>query len=828
MEAPTLLFGEFLRRCRERRGFSQEALAERTGLTAKAIGALERGERRRPYPHTLDLLATALGLTADERASLVLLARSAPPGPPPEPAPPPAPSMGADEAAPVAAAPPAPLPAPLTSLIGRDGERAAAAALLAGGTRLLTLTGPGGVGKTRLALAVAADLVAGYPDGAALVDLAPLHDPRLVPAAIARAVHLRESPGRSARELLLAWLRGRRMLLVLDSCEHVLGAAPFLSELLESCARLALLVTSRAPLRLRGELRFPVTPLSVPSEPINPELGARNPELGQADAVRLFVERARNIAPDFTLDADAAAAAAVAAICRRLDGLPLAIELAAARLGLLRPEALLRRLERRLPLLTGGAADLPERQQALHRTIAWSHDLIGPDAQALFRRLAVFRGGWTLEAAEAVCGVAEPTGGDVLDVLGVLVDNSLVRRLDAGQAEPRFDMLETVHEYAWERLEASTERPAVQRAHATYLLRLARPAHRGLMGPAHGEWLRRLEAELHNLRAALAWAVSAGEGEAEMALSLCAALTTFWYVKGYYREGRDWSARALAAAPEAAPATRAAALHGAATLADIQQDHTAARSEIEASVALRRSASDHRGLASSLALLGMIARHERDWTAARQACEEALAIYAESPEPFGQRRALSMLGWVAEDQGDRATACELLEASLAVARAGGSPIDIATQLTNLGIVAIRRGDDGEAARCHREALRLTREVDAGEPMSCALEGVAAVVATRGDHPRAAWLLGAAATLRAVNGTPRIAQFEEEYARLLPQVREALGEEACGATIAAGAAAPLDEVLAAALADDGGLHTPAPPAVGSSMPPNRPRGMLRPD
>lgn len=784
--------GETLRHYRERAGLSQEALATRTGLTAKAISALERGERRRPYPRTLTLLATALDLTTDERTTLMLLARGAPPAPSPPPPIPAAPTP-AGEATSVAAAPPIPLPLPLTSLIGREDEQTAVARLLTGGTRLLTLTGPGGIGKTRLALAVAAALGDAFPDGVVFVDLAPLRDPRLVPATIARAVHLRESGGQSARELLLAYLRTRRLLLVLDNLEHLLGAAPLLAELLEGCPRVALLVTSRATLRLRGERRFPVAPLAMP--PVETTAIAA---LTSAAAVRLFVERAQAVAPDFALDA--AAAAVVAAICRRLDGLPLAIELAAARTGLLPPSALLARLEQRLPLLAGGAADLPERQQTLHQTLTWSTDLLGLEEQTLFRRLAVFTGGWTLEAAEAVCGGTGLAATAVIEHLGILVDNSLVRRLDARDDEVRFAMLETVHEYARDLLVESGEQVAIRHAHADYMLQLALRARRGVTGPAQAAWLQRLEQEHPNLRAALTWALETGEED--LALRLCAVLTTFWYNRGYYREGRDWSACVLAATPHGTPARRAAVLFGVASLTDIQHDHAEARAQVEASVALWRDAGDRRGLASSLALLGMMARHDRDEEAAQQACEEALAIYAESPEPWGQRLALGVLGWIAEDHGDHTAARQLLEASLAVARTGGSPLDIALQLNNLGIVAIRQSDDRQAEVHHQEALRLTHAVDAREPMAGALEGLAAVAAARRNYHHAAWLLGAASALRQVIGSPRIAQFEEEYNRLLPPVQEAVGADGFVAAAAAGAATPLPEVVASTLAEDG--------------------------
>lgn len=796
MEVAT--FGSRLRHYRERAGLSQEALAERAGLAASAIAALERGRRQHPRAHTVRQLADALGLAGEERTALLAVARATP----------------ASES--VVSATPADrdrrlpsLPIPATNLIGRESELAAATLLLAGGVRLLTLTGPGGAGKTRLALAVAAGLVANYPDGVAFVDLAPLRDARLVPAAIARILGIGEAGGRSARELLLAHLRGRCSLLVLDNFEHLLAIAPLLTELLDGCPRLAVLVTSRAALRLRGERRFPVAPLAAPpAGPLSMEA------IAAAPAVSLFVERARAVAPDFTLTP--ATACTVAAICRRLDGLPLAIELAATWVELLGPRTLLQRLERRLPLLSGGATDLPERQQAMRQTIAWSYDLLGPTEQTLFRRLGVFNGGWTLEAAEAVCrgGALLGDANAVLEALRGLVDNSLVRRVGGGETTPCFEMLETVHEYASEQLAASGEQLSIQRAHAEFMLQLARSAQRELTGPAQAQWVQRLEQELHNLRAALGWALDGGDSE--LAMRLCAALSGFWYNRGYYGEGRTWCLRALATAPGATPGARARVLFAAASLADIQHDYAEARSLIEQSVALSRTAGDRRWLAQSLAEMGMIARHQQDWEAARRSCEEALALYAEHPEPWGQRLALGVLGWVAEDQGDHVTARRLLEASLTAAQASGSPIDITLQLNNLGIVALREGDVIEAVARHRAALRLTREVDAREPMACALEGLAAVASAGGDQGRAAWLLGAAGQLRAVIGSPRIAQFEDEYRRVHPRVLEALGEDAYMAAATAGAAAPLPEVLAAA-ADDDRPTTRTVSVIGSSGP-----------
>jgi non-specific serine/threonine protein kinase len=547
-------------------------------------------------------------------------------------------------------------------------------------------------------------------------------------------------------------------------------------------------------LRVQGEQVYPVPPLPLP--PIGPSVGVLGPEsLCGFAAVRLFVERARAVVPAFVLTE--ANAAAVVDICRRLDGLPLAIELAAARVGALAPQQIAARLDDRFRPETESAGGRPPRHQTLRALLDWSYDLLAPAEQALLRRLSVFAGGWDLEAAEAVCGTDGFEAADVLDLLLALVDKSLVVA-EVQPAVDRYRLLESVREYADEKLETAGEATVVQDRHATYLLQLARTARRALVGPAQAEWVQRLEMEHHNLRAALARMLAAGD--ADTALRLCGLLSMFWYIRGHYREGRDWIARALARGASATPRARAAALHGAASLAGIQHDHGEALELIAESVALWRVAGDQRGLAAGLAELAMHARHVGDLAGARRASEEALAIYAVSPDPWGQRLALGVLGWVAEAEGDPVGAERFLQQSLAAARAAKSPIDVALQLNNLGILALRRGDTREAQARHGEALLLSRDVDAREPMAGSLEGLAGVAAARAQHHRAARLLGAAAALREAIGSPRVAQFEEEYRRVAPAVQAELGGRAFREAAAEGRALPLAEAVAFALAE----------------------------
>ncbi|MBV9169049.1 MAG: helix-turn-helix domain-containing protein, partial [Chloroflexi bacterium] len=535
-------FGLALRSMRVAAGLSQAALAERAGLSEKAVGALERGDRTTPRPATVVLLADALGASPAERDRLLAAAHAE--GRPSE--------RGRPTDTGAASLARRGLLVPPTPLFGRQQDIAALIQLVSpsgGAARLVTLIGPGGVGKTRVALAVALELVDAFADDVWFVDLSPLRDYRLVAASVARALDVRESGGGSAHELLIDALRERQVLLVLDNFEHVLDAAPLVADLLSKCPQLSVLVTSRTALNLRAERRFMLEPLSVPRAdgPHTSETMMNSP------AVQLFVDRAQAIAPDFELTPSNSDA--LGAICRRLDGLPLAIELAAARVPLLSPDALLRRLERPFPKLSAGTRDLPSRHQTLYNTLAWSYELLGPAEQVLFRRLAVFAGGWTLEAAEAVCGGTDLPAEAVLDRLNQLVESSLVQVLNAGRDERRFGLLEIVREYAQRDLQASGEEDAIREAHAQYMSALAGESYWRLVGPEQVDWIARTAREQDNFRVALRWLL--GTGQLDEAGYLLRHLQRFWWMHGQMVEARRWAELVLAADTEVPRAARA-------------------------------------------------------------------------------------------------------------------------------------------------------------------------------------------------------------------------------------------------------------------------------
>jgi non-specific serine/threonine protein kinase len=826
-----------LRALREARGVTLDGWGAHIGVSRTTVQRWERGERS-PDPGAETAIVNfcreaglfraydrgplaGINLTAEMLQDLFAEARWRTCDPPVDEAPSadrphPSPTNGILPTS--AQTPPTSLPVQLTSFVGREQEMAAVRRVQAG-TRLLTLTGAGGCGKTRLALALAGELLWAYPHGVWFVDLASLADPALIPQAIASTLAIHTTGPQPVAEVLIESIQPRHLLLLLDNCEHLLPACAELTEiLLRACPHLAVIATSRSSLGIPGETVWRVPPMAVPSSEFgvvrtmgaNSEPRTPNSEPVTADAVRLFLERARLQRPEITITV--ADAAAVAEICRQLDGMPLAIELAAARVNLLSVRQIAERLHDRFRLLTtGGRTTLP-RHQTLRATLDWSHDLLTPTEQALFRTLSVFAGRFTLEAVEAVCadlppptplpsqGRGEPDstegasissggsmpiriqqsfertppslrgkgagglGKDPLDLLARLVDLSLVNADDHGDVV-RYRLLETVRQYAAEMLDTAGETESARDRHLAWYLELAQAAGKAFQGPDEPAWLNQLEEEHDNLRAALTWSLARAPGRspdrrglgnrmsspisdsnAEAALRLAGALPRFWEMRGHMSEGRQWLAQALEADDGAAPTTRAHALNGAGMLAQMQGDYTAARALAQESLFLNHKVRNRQGIAEARWSLGYVTLRCGDHDAARVSLEESLTLHTELRCARGIAGAHGALGVLALRQGNHDAARGHFEESLARHREIGDQDGIAAALADLASVTGDESFGVSPALLLEESLSLYREIGNRQGIALVLSSLGTAALFRGDHEHGAPLLAEGLTL----------------------------------------------------------------------------------
>jgi predicted ATPase len=737
----------------------------------------------------------------------------------------------------VARSKPTMLPIPQTPLVGRDRERMAARALaLRPDVRLVTFTGAGGTGKTRLALQVASDLEPEFAGGEYFVALASITDPALVVPTIAQALGVREGTSRDSMDVIKESITRSQgpVLLLVDNFEQVLDAAPLLTDLLASCANLNVIVTSRAVLRVSGEHDFEVPPLAVPTRAARSSVA----DLARSPAVALFVQRATAVKPDFALTPENAVS--VAEVCTKLDGLPLAIELAAARVRMLTPAAILERLESRFALLTGGARDLPARQQTLRATVEWSHGLLKPEEQTLFRRLAVFVNGCTLDAVEAVCDAQGTLHVDILDAMESLVGQSLVQQVQQLDGESRFTMLETMREFGLQRLAASPDEAVTRRAHTAYCLVLAEEGSSELGLYESARWLARCDLEVDNFRAALEWATR--ERELEWGLRLGTALRAFWHTRGRYREGQERLGLLLGLPGHATPNTRVRALDALAALAGEQGDFATMRSSYEECLAIGRSegertivvlalnglavsaqsreefgqaqalfheclelaqeAGDRRALVQSLVNLGRLTLNcQDDPEAAEPLYQRALATAEQLSDHALVGMCLSHLGDVARARGDTQRARTMYERAIATSGGHGDRWTVALTLVDLGGLLSDQGEHRAGHQRIAQALGLAREIGYRLGIAKGLSAFAKSALRRGQAERALRLAGASDAIRESHGKGALYYRDEiALARDVGLARLALGAAALEAETA-GRGMTIEDAIEYALGEE---------------------------